>query len=1092
MTKMIAAGRVWRLAGAILLCLDAVAAMAQVPSSQHVFVVVESQHSWWSVVSGTTMPYLNGLINQNASATQYYANGHPSIEDYFYLTTGQFITNDQTFSQSVSADNLVRELTAAGKTWKVYAESLPSVGYLGGDDFPYIHAHNPFTYLTDVQQSSTQKQNVVPFTQFASDLSNGVLPNFSFIIPDATHDVSNCPAGISCTDSQKMTNADNWLQANVGPLIASSTFQQDGILIILFDESWLSDIGFGGGQVAMVVVSPHAATGFHSTNFYQHQNTLKLVCDALGITTCPGDATGAASMGEFFRGTPLPPVSVTPGALWYGQQAIGLPSPVKKITLTNNQSVSLNISAVSSAGDFSETDNCAQTSVPPNGQCTISVSFAPTATGPRYGTISIADNAPSQPQVVQVGGNSVPPVALSPSFLSFGQLLGGTSPAQPVLVTNNQTTNVVIASIVATGNFSQTNNCGSSLGSGQSCTVTVSFTPSVAGLDTGTLTISTNSAISPQANLSGTGIAPIVSSPISVAFGDVAVGTTSPARAITFTNNQSAAVSISGIVASTDFSQTNNCGSMLAANSSCTIQISFTPSLYSPETGTITINDNAPGNPHIVSLSGNGIGSCSPSTVNQTVVLCTPLSNANVNSPMHVVAYATSSNPITQFTVYVDYHGVYTVASNSISTYVPLTSGTHRVGTVATDSTGVSFKQVVYVNVPNSLATSIRHVIFFVQENRSYDSYFGRMGAYRQARGYNDVFDALPLNTTLKDVSNDSISPFHNQTVCTESLAPDWNSAHIDWDNGLMDNFLMTQSTTVDPNGTRALAYYDWSDMAYYYELAFQFGTSDRFFSSVMAATPLNRMYLFAASSYGHINRSDAPPSGGWPFPTIFRLLNQAKVSWRYYYQNSGLIRLKAWSDYDPSKVFPLSQYFIDLQDESTLPSVLFIESDTILDEHPANNVQLGVADAASIVNGLMQSPSWPSSVFVEAFDEYGGLYDHVPPAAMVPPDNIAPMLQTGDQSGSFNQSGFRVPFFILSPWAKPHFVSHVPRDLTAILKLIETRFSLPSLNARDASQDDMTEFFDFTQAPILTPPPLPTQPTTGPCFVSLEKAPGQ
>ena len=1085
--------RIWSWIAVILACVYGIPAGAQVPSSQHVFVVVEEDHSWWSVVGGTNTPYLNSLISQNASASVYYANGHPSIENYFFLTTGQFITNDSTFAQTVTADNLVRQLTAAGKSWKVYAESLPSTGYTGKDVFPYIRAHNPFSYFSDVQQSSVQKQNLVSLTQLSSDLNNSTLPNFSFIVPNATNDMSNCPPGQTCTDAQKMSTADSWLQNNVGPILASSAFKQDGILIILFDESWSTDIAFGGGQVAMVVVSPNAVPGFHSTNFNQHQNTLKLVCDALGITSCPGGAKGAGSMAEFFKGTPLPPVSVVPGAIWYGNQGNGIPTSAKKITVTNNQNVALNISTVTPGGDFSETDNCAHVSLPPQGKCTINATFTPSDLGPRYGTISISDDAPSQPQVAQVGGNGVLPVSMSPNFLSFGQLLGKTSPGQTIVVGNNQTTSLTISSIIASGNFSQTNNCGGSLAAGKSCTITVTFSPASAGTETGTLQITDSANTSPQvANLSGSGITPLVVSPSSVAFGDVAVGSSSTSRTITVTNNQSVAVTIGSITGSSDFSETNNCGSSLAANSTCTIHATFNPSVYAIETGSITIQDSAPGSPHLVSLSGTGIGTCTASTVNQTVVLCTPLNSAVVNSPMHVVAHATSSNPLTQFKIYIDTIGVYSVVSNDIDTFVPLTPGTHRVGVVATDNHGISFKQVVNVTAPVSLTTSVRHIIFFVQENRSYDSYFGRMGAYRQARGYNNAFDSLPLTTSLQDVSGDPISPFHNQTVCTESLAPDWNSAHIDWDNGLMDNFMKTQASTIDPNGTRAMAYYDWTDMPYYYELAFQFGTSDRFFSSVMASTPLNRMYLIAASSYGHIARSDAPPPTGWPYPTIFRLLNQAKVSWRYYYQNSNLIRLKSWTDYDPSKVFPISQYFIDLQNESTLPSVILIESDTELDEHPAQNLQLGAADAANILNGFIHSPSWPTSVFVEAFDEYGGLYDHVPPAAMVPPDDIAPMLLAGDQPGSFDQSGFRVPFFVLSPWSKPHFVSHVPRDLTAILKLIETRFGLPSLTQRDASQDDMTEFFDFSQQPMLSPPPLPSQPTNGACFYTLEKAPGQ
>jgi acid phosphatase len=236
------------------------------------------------------MPYLNSLAQQYGLATQYFANTHPSIGNYFELTTGQIITNDDGYTGTVSADNVVRHLLAAGKTWKSYAESLPNVGYIGGDVYPYVQHHNPFTYLTDVVNSQNQLQNLVPFTEFASDLNNNQLPQYSFVIPnmqDDGHDGS-------------LNQADSWLQKNIAPLIASSTFQKDGLLIILFDESFASDTQHGGGRVAMVVISPLAKKGYKSTTFYQHQNTCLLLLQGLGLTSFPGTCQGATQMSEFF------------------------------------------------------------------------------------------------------------------------------------------------------------------------------------------------------------------------------------------------------------------------------------------------------------------------------------------------------------------------------------------------------------------------------------------------------------------------------------------------------------------------------------------------------------------------------------------------------------------------------------------------------------------------------------------------------------------------------------------------------------------------------------------------------------------------
>jgi phospholipase C len=310
-----------------------------------------------------------------------------------------------------------------------------------------------------------------------------------------------------------------------------------------------------------------------------------------------------------------------------------------------------------------------------------------------------------------------------------------------------------------------------------------------------------------------------------------------------------------------------------------------------------------------------------------------------------------------------------------------------------------------------------------------------------------------------------------------------------------MDRFMQTTlASTIDPDGTRAMGYYDWTDLPYYYELALQFGSSDRFFSSLMGPTIPNRMYMFAATSFGHI-RPDTPPSGTfWQQATIFDKLDQAGVSWKYYFQDNS-VYLAQWSTWQrsSSKVLNISNWYTDVQNEATLPKVIFIEraGQIGLDEHPNNNIQTGAANTKKILDALMSSPSWPSSAFILTFDEGGGLFDHVPPATVAKPDSIAPMLRTGDQPGDFNQTGIRVPLIVVSPWSKPNFVSHRTRELTSILRLIEVRFGVPNLTARDAAADDMEEFFDFTSPHWLTPPALPAQPTTGACNFNLEKAPG-
>src|SRR5881396_2238284 len=259
------------------------------PPAGHLVIVVEENSDYSDVIGNTTMPYLNGLAQQYALATQYYADTHPSIGNYFELATGQILTNNDGSSTIETVDNIVRELVAAGKTWKSYAEGLPSVGFTGATSGRYARKHNVFALLSDVVNDPVQVNNLVPFTQFATDLANGTLPQFSNIVPDLCNDAHDC----------SLTVADTWLQNNIGPLIQSSVFQQDGLLIIVFDESG-GDNTNGGGRVAWVVVSPKAKRGYQSTTLYQHQSTLRLMLKSLGVTTYPGAAATAPDMDEFF------------------------------------------------------------------------------------------------------------------------------------------------------------------------------------------------------------------------------------------------------------------------------------------------------------------------------------------------------------------------------------------------------------------------------------------------------------------------------------------------------------------------------------------------------------------------------------------------------------------------------------------------------------------------------------------------------------------------------------------------------------------------------------------------------------------------
>jgi phosphatidylinositol-3-phosphatase len=266
------------------------------PPSRHVVLVMEENQSYSTVAGNTTAwPNLNNLIGAGALATNYYADSHPSIGNYFMLTTGQLLTTDDSSTTVWNVDNIARRMLAAGVSFKVYVEGI-SQGYVGGNTGLYLIRHNPFAMLSDVASNPQVANQVIwPFTQFAADVANGTLPQFSFIVPDVNDDAHNG------TPQQ----ADTWLQANVViPLSHDAAFQPggDGMLIVDFDEALESDTTHGGGHVVAAFWGPIVQAGHvqTSTTIYQHESMLRTVMEALQLPNPPANAATAPSMAEFF------------------------------------------------------------------------------------------------------------------------------------------------------------------------------------------------------------------------------------------------------------------------------------------------------------------------------------------------------------------------------------------------------------------------------------------------------------------------------------------------------------------------------------------------------------------------------------------------------------------------------------------------------------------------------------------------------------------------------------------------------------------------------------------------------------------------
>jgi phospholipase C len=374
-------------------------------------------------------------------------------------------------------------------------------------------------------------------------------------------------------------------------------------------------------------------------------------------------------------------------------------------------------------------------------------------------------------------------------------------------------------------------------------------------------------------------------------------------------------------------------------------------------------------------------------------------------------------------------------------------------------------------------ARQIQHVLILMQENRSFDDYFGQLhfeGQLRTAPEPPGASNPNPVNP-----SGPPITAFHQTSYCeVADLNHSWTGVHQEINGGRMNGFTAANVDPADPTGSRAMGYYNSADLPFYYGLYSTFAIGDRYFASVPGPTYPNREYLFAGTSFGHIQND--LPSNGLPGRSVFNELDAAHVSWKIYFQDipSGFL-FEYVRTHAAGHVVPISQYYVDAA-AGNLPQVSFVDAkfigtkNTESDEHPPANIQAGQQFVSTVVNALFASPEWSSSALFLTYDEHGGYYDQVAPPAAIPPDDIAPMLGPGDVAAGFDMYGVRVPVVVVSPFARPHAVSHVVHDHTSILRFVEERFGLPALTRRDAASDPMLEFFNFKEPAFMKPPSLP------------------
>jgi len=389
----------------------------------------------------------------------------------------------------------------------------------------------------------------------------------------------------------------------------------------------------------------------------------------------------------------------------------------------------------------------------------------------------------------------------------------------------------------------------------------------------------------------------------------------------------------------------------------------------------------------------------------------------------------------------------------------------------------------------------IEHVVVLMMENHSYDNRLGML--FRPgADGFRIGPDGLPTATNPY-ASGQIQHAFRMPTTCQLPARPsqEWTASHNAYDNGRMDGFV---STPIDPLTTEtvggvAMGYWQEEDQPFYYSVYRQFPIADRYHCSLLGQTYPNRRYLLAATSLGMIDDTtpgltDYPANG-----TIFDELDANGITWKNYYSTTSSTELfpPLYVKNAGTKVIPIADFFTDAA-AGTLPNYSLLEPDyTNQSEENPQNIVVGEEFTASVINALINGPDWDRTALLLTYDEHGGYFDHVPPPAAIAPDNIGPILLPGEDGfDGFHRYGFRVPFALISPWARRDFVSHQVYDHTSILKLVETKWNLPALTYRDANAAPMLDMLDlrrpsFAEPPKLAQPLAVTDPSSLSCSVT-------
>ncbi len=368
----------------------------------------------------------------------------------------------------------------------------------------------------------------------------------------------------------------------------------------------------------------------------------------------------------------------------------------------------------------------------------------------------------------------------------------------------------------------------------------------------------------------------------------------------------------------------------------------------------------------------------------------------------------------------------------------------------------------------------IKHIVVLMLENHSYDNHLGMLRR-PGADGFTLGSDGKP--TAQNPYPDGRIQhAFRMPTTCQLFGHPsqNWVDSHTQLNGGKLNGFVKSAS------GPVAMGYWEKADLPFYYSLASTFPLADRYFSSVVGPTFPNRRYLMAGTSLGMVNDGvpnpfDYPANG-----TIFDRLHKIGVPWADYFSLLGDVLPVPTAGLFPELLIKYAdnimkiEHFFAHAKAGSLPGFCIVEPDYLSNsEEDPENIAHGEQFAAGVIDAVMTGPGWKNTLLIWTFDEHGGYYDHVVPPRALAPDNIPPDIQTGSAYTGFKQYGFRVPCVIVSPWARPDYVSHQVFDHTSICALVEAKWNLPAMTYRDANAGNMLDMLDFRTPAFLHPPKL-------------------